>query len=145
MTRPRKAGGGTRFVPVQTGFGVLSDDPVEVVAARVAKAAIAGGAAPSDVALVMAFAETLMPAMAATARIGKEVAQLVEARRRQLNALATKNATVTDAQRKQVEAANAELERKFPIKAQRYCEIARRVHLKSDRVRYIIEGPRRRT
>lgn len=54
-------------------------------------------------------------------------------------------ATVTDAQRKQVEAANAELERKFPIKAQRYCEIARRVHLKSDRVRYIIEGPRRRT
>jgi hypothetical protein len=51
--------------------------------------------------------------------------------------------SVTDEERRQALALNAQLESDFPVKTPRYREVATRMKIKYDRVRTLIEGPRK--
>jgi hypothetical protein len=107
---------------------------------RIGEAAMNGGAAWDDVWQMMirlGFDLTLNEALTYAAPLAAE-------RQMMKYALANKESRVADAERERVTAANKLLVREFPGPTERYREIAKRLEMKDTRVRYIIEGPRRR-
>ncbi len=64
-------------------------------------------------------------------------------RRKQLASLSNKESLVTNEERSKVETLNAKLKPEIPKKTPRYQSVAETLEIKLDRVRYIIEGPRR--
>jgi len=74
-----------------------------------------------------------------------DIRRLLDEQSKKMYALDKINAgrSVTADERRQALALNAQLESKFPVKTPRYREIANRMKIKYDRVRTLIEGPRK--
>jgi hypothetical protein len=106
---------------------------------RVAEAARIGGATAEDLLTIGFLLNKRVPMKV----LLDSMRPLADARRKQQKALAEKKSRVTPAERERLLAENLRLTKQYPKPGIRYRAIAERHDLNPDRVRYVIEGPRR--
>lgn len=149
-----------RFVPTTIGKAVISDVPPQTVIGRVLAAAVSGGASDAEVFLVGQLLDVLMQGFGILNREMKHAAPIVqknaeraerphdwnrrEMRKKSKSGRVYVSRPVTPAEKAEAEKLNNQLRRQFPKAAARYREIAKRKNCSDSRVRYMVEGQRRK-